>query len=107
MPLDTQMTLALLQELLLSLRANDPDCFKGWLAEGVHELGEPAVIELMLDGPQKRRRIAPRSRIKAWRHCWWRKRRRRTLLKFCLYRRHVSNSGAFVVPLAKDYAFLP
>ena len=25
MPLDTQMTLALLQELLLSLRANDPD----------------------------------------------------------------------------------
>ena len=50
MTLDTQMTLALLQELLLSLRANDPDGFKGWLAEGVHELGEPAVIELMLDG---------------------------------------------------------
>ena len=44
------MTLALLQELLLSLRANDPDGFKSWLAEGVHELGEPAVIELMLDG---------------------------------------------------------
>ena len=44
------MTLALLQELLLALRANDPDDFKGWLAEGVHELGEPAVIELMLDG---------------------------------------------------------
>ena len=44
------MTLALLQELILSLRANDPDDFKGWLAEGVHELGEPAVIELMLDG---------------------------------------------------------
>ena len=50
MTLDTQMTIALLQELLLSLRANDPDGFKGWLAEGVHELGEPAVIELMLDG---------------------------------------------------------
>ena len=50
MTLDTQMTLALLQELLLSLRANDPDGFKCWLAEGVHELGEPAVIELMLDG---------------------------------------------------------
>ena len=50
MTLDTQMTLALLQELLLSLRANDPDNFKGWLAEGVHELGEPTVIELMLDG---------------------------------------------------------
>ena len=44
------MTLALLQELLLALRANDPDGFKYWLAEGVHELGEPAVIELMLDG---------------------------------------------------------
>ena len=50
MTFDIQMTLALLQELLLSLRANDPDGFKGWLAEGVHELGEPAVIELMLDG---------------------------------------------------------
>jgi hypothetical protein len=31
MTLDTQMTLALLQELLLALRANDAEGFKGWL----------------------------------------------------------------------------
>ena len=40
MTLDTQMTLALLQELLLALRANDADGFKGWLALGLDELGE-------------------------------------------------------------------
>ena len=47
---DTRIALFLLAELVAALRANDPDGFKGWLAEGVHELGEPAVIELMLDG---------------------------------------------------------
>ena len=46
---DTQMTLALLQELLLALRANEPDDFKAWLSLGIERLGEPAVIELLLD----------------------------------------------------------
>jgi len=46
---DTQMTLALLQELLLALRANDPDAFKGWLSLGIERLGEPAVTELLLE----------------------------------------------------------
>ena len=50
MTLDTQMTIALLQELLLSLRANDPDGFKAWLSLGIERLGEPVVIELMLAG---------------------------------------------------------
>ena len=50
MTFDTQMTLALLQELLLALRANDPDDFKAWLSLGIERLGKPAVIELMLDG---------------------------------------------------------
>ena len=50
MTLDTQMTIALLQELLLALRANDPDGFKAWLSLGIERLGEPAVTELMLDG---------------------------------------------------------
>ena len=50
MTLDTQMTIALLQELLLSLRANEPDAFKAWLSLGIERLGEPAVTELMLDG---------------------------------------------------------
>ena len=46
----TQMTIALLQELLLALRDNEPDAFKAWLSLGIERLGEPAVIELMLDG---------------------------------------------------------
>ena len=33
--------------LLLALRANDAEGFKGWLALGVEELGRQAVIELM------------------------------------------------------------
>ena len=32
MPLETQMTLALLQELLMALRAIDADAYKSWLA---------------------------------------------------------------------------
>ena len=49
MTLDTQMTLALLQELLLALRANDAEGFKGWLALGLEELRRQVVLELMLD----------------------------------------------------------
>jgi len=49
MTLNTQMTLALLQELLLALRANDPDDFKAWLSLGIDRLGEPAVTKLLLD----------------------------------------------------------
>jgi hypothetical protein len=47
MTLDTQMTLALLQELLLALRANDAEGFKGWFALGLEELGRQVVKELM------------------------------------------------------------
>ena len=43
------MTLALLQELLLALRANDPDGFKAWLSLGIERLGKPSVIELLVD----------------------------------------------------------
>ena len=45
----TQMTIALLQELLLALRANEPDAFKAWLSLGIERLGKPAVIGLLLD----------------------------------------------------------
>ena len=38
MTLDTQMRLALLQELLMALRANDADGYKSWLALGIEEL---------------------------------------------------------------------
>ena len=40
---DTQMTLALLQELLMALRANDADGYKSWLALGIEELGRDSV----------------------------------------------------------------
>ena len=49
MTLDTQMTLTLLQELLLALRANDTESSKGWLAFGPDELGWQVVLELMQD----------------------------------------------------------
>ena len=49
MTFDTQMTLALLQELLLALRDNEPDAFKAWLSLGIERLGKPAVTELMVD----------------------------------------------------------
>ena len=48
MPLDMQMPLALLQDMLLALRANAPDVFKAWLPLGIEILGEPAFIELMV-----------------------------------------------------------
>ena len=49
MTLDTRKWLALLQELLLALRANDAEGFKGWLALGLEELGRQVIIELMQD----------------------------------------------------------
>ena len=44
MTLDTQMTLALLQELLMALRANDVDDYKFWLALGIEELGGDVLV---------------------------------------------------------------
>ena len=38
MTLDTHMTPALLQELLMALRANDADGYKSWLALGIEDL---------------------------------------------------------------------
>ena len=49
MTLDTQMTLALLQELLVALRANDADGYKGWLALGIEELGRNVTAEVESD----------------------------------------------------------
>jgi hypothetical protein len=44
MTLDTKMTLALLQELQLALRAIDAESFKRWLALGLEELRREVVI---------------------------------------------------------------
>jgi hypothetical protein len=38
MTLETQMTLALLQELLIALRGNDADGYKAWLALGIEQI---------------------------------------------------------------------
>ena len=49
MPYETRLALCLLSALVPALRSNDPDTFKQWLADGVHELGEPGVAELTMD----------------------------------------------------------
>ena len=49
MSYETRLALCPLSELVSALRRNDPDTFKQWLADGVHELGEPGVAELMVD----------------------------------------------------------
>ena len=46
MTLDTQMTLALLQELLMALIANDTDGYKAWLALGIKHLGRDVAGEV-------------------------------------------------------------
>jgi hypothetical protein len=49
MTLETKMTLALLRELLMALRANDADGYKGWLALGIEELGRDVAGEVEPD----------------------------------------------------------
>ena len=49
MTLDTQMTLALLQELLMALRANDAEGYKSSLALGIEELGRDVAGEVESD----------------------------------------------------------
>ena len=46
---DTRIALCLMGEVVAALRANDPELFKHWLYGGIEDLGEPAVIELLLD----------------------------------------------------------
>ena len=46
MTLDTQMTLALLQELLMVQRANVADGDKVWLALGIEQLGRDVASEV-------------------------------------------------------------
>lgn len=46
MTLETQKTLALLQELLMALRANDADGYKSWLALGIEKLGRDIAGEV-------------------------------------------------------------
>ena len=43
------MTLALLQELLMALRANDADGYKSWLALCIQQLGRDVAAEVESD----------------------------------------------------------
>ena len=62
----TQMTLALPQELLLALRANDRDDFKAWLSLDIERLGEPAVTELLLDWMDPILKTEEADRLVGW-----------------------------------------
>jgi len=43
------MTNVLLGELVLAVKANDAQSFKGWLYEGLQELGEPVLTGLVMN----------------------------------------------------------
>ena len=45
MPQDTRIALFLMGELVAALRANDSGLFRQWLAGGIQDLGEEAVVE--------------------------------------------------------------
>ena len=50
MTLDTQMSLALLQEVLMALRANDADGYKAGLVLGIEQLGRVVAVRSSLSG---------------------------------------------------------
>ena len=58
--------LFLLGELIAALRANDPDAFRGWLSEGMQELGVTEVEELLLDWLYSFLTAEEQDRLTAW-----------------------------------------
>ena len=66
MPLDIQITLALLQELLMVLRANDDDNYKYWLAIGIEELGRDVAGEVESDWMVSLLAEEERDRLIGW-----------------------------------------
>ena len=66
MTLDTQMTLALLQELLMALRANDADDYKSWLALVIEQLGRDVAGEVESDWMVPLLVEEERDRLMAW-----------------------------------------
>ena len=66
MALDTQMTLALLQELLMALRANDADGYKSWLILGIEQLGRDVAGEVESDWMVPLLAEEERNRLIAW-----------------------------------------
>ena len=66
MLLDTQMTLALLQELMMTLRANDLDGYKSWLALGIEQFGRDVAGEVESDWMVPLLVEEERDRLMAW-----------------------------------------
>ena len=66
MILDSQMTLALLQERLMALRANDADGYKSWLALGIEQLGRDVAGEGKSDWMVPLLAEEERDRLMAW-----------------------------------------
>ena len=66
MPLETQMTLALLQELLMALRDNDVDGYKSWLALGIEQLGRDVAGEVESEWMVPLLVEVDRDRLMAW-----------------------------------------
>ena len=69
MTLDTQMTLALLQELLMVLRANDADGYKSWFALGIEQLGRDVAVEVESDWMVPPLVEEKRDKLMAWQLC--------------------------------------
>ena len=51
---------------MAALRVNDPDIFRQWLSGGVQDLGEPVVVELLLDWPNSFLPVEERDRLLGW-----------------------------------------
>ena len=64
--LETQMTLALLQKLLMALRANDADGYKASLALGIEQLGRDVAGEVESDWMVPLLVEEERDRFMAW-----------------------------------------
>ena len=71
MTLDTQMTLALLQELLMALRDNDADGYKSWLVLGIEELGRDVAAEASRKQEAEERAEAAAVEAKFKAEGWW------------------------------------
>ena len=66
MSIETQMLLSLIQELLMALRANDADGYKGWLALGIEELGRDVAGEVESEWMVPLLVEEERDRLTAW-----------------------------------------
>ena len=66
MSLETQMTLTLLQELLMALRANDADGYKSWLDLGIEQPGRNVAGEVESDWMVPLLVEEERDRLMAW-----------------------------------------